>query len=148
MTTEEQFKKDYAKSIADPENFWAKVAGEEISWFEKWEKVFEWHYPNYQWFVGGTLNITYNCLDRHIQAGRGESIALIYRNEADERIAVSYRDMLTRVNKFANGLKSLGIKKGDRVAIYMGMTPELAIAPSFLASSSRLSRKSPTRIKS
>jgi acetyl-CoA synthetase len=125
---EELFKKDYAASVADPEKFWSEVASKEISWFEKWTKVFEWNYPNYQWFIGGKLNITYNCLDRHIEAGRGENIALIYRNEADERIAVSYKDLLTRVNRFANGLKNLGVKKGDKVVLYMPLIIEQAVA--------------------
>jgi acetyl-CoA synthetase len=128
MTTEEQFKKDYAASIADPEKFWGKVASDEIVWFEKWDKVFEWNRPNYQWFIGGKLNITYNCLDRHIAVGHGDTIALIYRNETDERIAVSYKDLLTRVNKFANGLKSLGVHKGDKVVLYMPLVIEQAVA--------------------
>ena len=128
MTTDEQFKKDYAASIADPEGFWSKIAAEEIIWFEKWRKVFQWDFPNYQWFIGGKLNITYNCLDRHILADRGDTIALIYRNETDERISVSYKDLLARVNKFANGLKSLGVHKGDKVILYMPLVIEQAVA--------------------
>jgi acetyl-CoA synthetase len=126
--TEEQFKKVYNESIADPEGFWSKVADEELIWFKKWRTVFQWDYPNYQWFVGGELNITYNCLDRHIKAGRGDAIALIYRNETDERIGVSYKDLLARVNRFANGLKSLGVKKGDKVVLYMPLAIEQAVA--------------------
>jgi len=69
------FQNQYAESISDPEAFWAKVAGEEIEWSQKWVRVFEWEYPNYRWFIGGKLNISHNCLDRHIKAGLGEKIA-------------------------------------------------------------------------
>ncbi len=126
--TEEQFERVYNESIADPEGFWSKVADEELVWSKKWHTVFRWDYPNYQWFIGGALNITYNCLDRHIKAGRGDAIALIYRNETDERISVSYKDLLARVNRFANGLKSLGVKKGDKVVVYMPLVIEQAVA--------------------
>ncbi len=127
-TTIGQFQKVYAESIKDPEGFWAKIAEEEIHWFEKWRKVFEWNYPNYQWFLGGKLNITYNCLDRHVLAGRGEKTALVYINENYERISITYKDLLSKVNKFANGLKSLGVKKGDRVVLYMPLVIEQAVA--------------------
>ncbi|MBI2075246.1 MAG: acetate--CoA ligase [Candidatus Harrisonbacteria bacterium] len=124
----EQFQKVYAESIKDPEKFWANIAGEEIQWFQKWKKVFSWDYPNYQWFVGGRLNITHNCLDRHISAGKGDTTALIYLNEKYKKKTISYRELLRQVNKFANGLKSLGVKKGDMVVLYMPLVIEQAVA--------------------
>jgi acetyl-CoA synthetase len=123
-----EFQKIYAESIKDPEKFWEQVAREEISWFKKWDKVFEWQFPNYKWFVGGKLNVTHNCLDRHIADGLGDKIALIYLNEKYERITVTYQELLKQVNKFANGLKSLGIKKGDKVVLYMPLVIEQAVA--------------------
>jgi acetyl-CoA synthetase len=128
MITKEQFQNTYAESIKEPETFWERVAREDISWFKKWDKVFEWKFPNYQWFLGGKLNITFNCLDRHIAAGRGNKVALIYLNEKYERIVITYEQLLSQVNKFANGLKSLGVKKGDRVVIYMPLVIEQAVA--------------------
>jgi acetyl-CoA synthetase len=128
MVTNKQFQKTYAESTKDPEKFWEKVAREEISWFKKWDKVFEWDFPNYQWFLGGKLNITFNCLDRHIAAGKGDKAALIYLNEKYERITITYQELLSQVNKFANGLKSLGVKKGDRVVIYMPLVIEQIVA--------------------
>ena len=124
----EQFQKIYAESIKDPEKFWANIAGEEIQWFKKWQKVFSWDYPNYQWFLGGTLNITHNCLDRHVKAGKGDTTALIYLNERYEKITISYRELLRQVNRFANGLKSLGVKKGNKVVLYMPLVIEQAVA--------------------
>lgn len=126
--TNEQFQKIYAESIQNPEKFWAEIAKTEIDWFQKWDKVFEWKFPNYKWFVGGKLNVAYNCLDRHIKAGLGEKIALIYLNENNERITISYTNLLKQISKFSNGLKSLGVKKGDRVIIYMPLVIEQIIA--------------------
>ncbi len=123
-----EFKKLYQASISDPEGFWAKTASEGIEWSKKWDKVFEWNYPNYQWFLGGKLNVTYNCLDRHIKAGLGEKIAYVYTNENYERTITTYRELLSQVNKFANGLKSLGVKKGDKVVLYMPLVIEQIVA--------------------
>jgi len=123
-----EFQKFYNQSIQDPEKFWAGVAGQEIEWFKKWDKVFEWKYPNYQWFIGGKLNITHNCLDRHINAGLGDKVALVYTNENYERCTITYQELLKQVNKFANGLKSLGVKKGDKVVLYMPLVIEQAVA--------------------
>jgi len=128
MQDEEQFQKTYAESINDPEKFWSEVAEKELFWFEKWQKVFDWQYPDYRWFIGGKLNITYNCLDRHILSGHGAKTALVYLNERGERISLSYKDLLGQVNKLANGLKSLGVKKDDRVVLYMPMILEQAVA--------------------
>jgi len=128
MITNKQFQKNYTESIQDPEKFWANIAGMTIEWFQKWDMVLEWKFPNYQWFVGGKLNATYNCLDRHVMAGLGEKTALIYLNENNERIIINYQNLLKQVNKFSNGLKSLGVKKGDRVLIYMPLVIEQIVA--------------------
>src|SRR5580704_8329603 len=117
----------YARSIADPEAFWAEVA-KELHWFSPWTKTLEWNEPWAKWFVGGKTNISYNCLDRHVQAGRQNKTAIIWEGEPGEIRRLTYRELLADVERFANALKSLGIRKGDRVAVYMGMTPELAIA--------------------
>lgn len=124
----QQFQKTYAESIADPETFWARIAEQELEWFEKWDTVFTWNYPTYRWFSGGKLNITHNCLDRHIAAGKGEKIALVYSNERYETISLSYKELLMNVNKCANGLRSLGVKKGDRILLYMPLVIEQAVA--------------------
>jgi acetyl-CoA synthetase len=128
MITNKQFQKTYAESIKNPEKFWASIAERGIDWFQKWKKVFEWKYPNYKWFLGGKLNVTYNCLDRHVKAGRGEKTAFVYLNERNERITINYLNLLKQVNKFGNGLKTLGIKKGDRVVIYMPLVIEQFVA--------------------
>ena len=117
----------YKQSIEDPEKFWAGVAGE-LHWFKTWDKVLDWNLPWAKWFVGGKMNLCYNCVDRHALGERANKTALIWEGEPGEVRRLTYAELLVDVQKFANALKSLGIKKGDRVAIYMGMTPELAIA--------------------
>lgn len=117
----------YAESIRDPEGFWDAVAREELEWFKPWDSVFAWQYPHYQWFVGASLNITHNCLDRHVRAGRGDHTALIYTNERYETRTISYRELLGRVCACANGLKSLGVTKGDTVVLYMPLGIEQAV---------------------
>lgn len=120
----------YDKSVKDPDGFWAKQA-ERLDWIKKWDTVSNNDFTKAQikWFEGGKLNVSYNCLDRHIKAGFGDQTALIWEgNDPREDKALSYSEMLSEVSKFANVLKSNGIKKGDRVCIYMQMIPELAIA--------------------
>ena len=121
----------YARSVKDPEAFWAEVA-KELHWFAPWTKVLDWpnnsQEPWAKWFVGGKFNLSYNCLDRHVKSGKRDKAAIVWEGEPGEVRRLSYGELLTEVSKFANALKSLGVKKGDRVAIYMGMTPELAIA--------------------
>src|SRR5277367_3281270 len=117
----------YARSIADPEGFWANAA-RELHWFEPWTSVLDWDLPWAKWFVGGKINISYNCLDRHVQNGKRDKTAILWEGEPGEVRKLSYGELLAEVQKFANALKSLGIRKGDRVAVYMGMTPELAVA--------------------
>jgi len=122
-----EYEELYAQSIADPEAFWESAA-QELHWFTPWTKVFDWELPWAKWFVGGKINISYNCLDRHVQNGKSDKTAILWEGEPGEVRKVSYGELLADVQKFANALKWLGIKKGDRVAVYMGMTPELAVA--------------------
>ncbi|MGA9060480.1 MAG: acetate--CoA ligase [Terracidiphilus sp.] len=117
----------YKQSIEDPEKFWAGVA-RDLHWFKPWDKVLEWNLPWAKWFVGGKLNLSYNCLDRHALSERRDKTALIWEGEPGEIRRLTYAELHAEVQRFANALKSLGIQKGDRVAVYMGMTPELAIA--------------------
>jgi acetyl-CoA synthetase len=120
-------------SVADPEAFWGEEA-KRLSWFKPWERVMEWHAPDAKWFVGGKLNASYNCLDRHVNAGFGEQTALIWEGEplgADGKPEVrhiSYRQLLLEVSRCANALRALGVKKGDIVTVYMPMVPELVVA--------------------
>jgi acetyl-CoA synthetase len=123
----EQYEQLYREAEADPEGFWAKVAGD-LHWFKPWDKVLDWQAPWAKWFVGGQLNLSYNCLDRHATTWRKNKAALIWEGEPGEQRTLTYNQLLAEVSKFANVLKSCGIKRGDTVAIYMGMTPELAIA--------------------
>jgi acetyl-CoA synthetase len=117
----------YERADADPEGFWADQA-ERLTWFKKWDRVMEWTPPWVTWFSGGTLNASYNCLDRHVEAGGGEKVAFYWEGEPGERRTITYRELHEEVCRFANGLKSLGVRKGDRVNIYLGMVPELPIA--------------------
>src|SRR5579863_141300 len=117
----------YEEADRDPESFWGRIAGE-IEWFEPWTKVLEWNVPWAKWFLGGKLNLSYNCLDRHVATWRKNKAAIIWESEPGEVRTLTYQQLLIEVQKFANVLKSLGIKAGDRVAIYMGMCPELPIA--------------------
>jgi acetyl-CoA synthetase len=130
VRTMEQYKAVYKKSIEDPEGFWADVAGH-FNWHRPWDKVLEWNFkdPSVKWFTGGQLNITENCLDRHL-AERGDQPAIIWEpNNPEEHYRVlSYKELHFKVCQFANALKNNGAKKGDRVCIYMPMVPELAIA--------------------
>ncbi len=123
----EEYEAMYKKSFEDPEAFWAEAA-KELHWFKTWDRVLEWNLPSAKWFVGGKMNLSYNCLDRHVQGSRGSKTAIIWEGEPGEVRRLTYAELLAEVQRFANGLKALGIKKGDRVAVYMGMTPELAVA--------------------
>ena len=122
-----QYEKMYRASIKDPEKFFAKQA-EELHWFRPWKKVLEWKAPFAKWFIGGKINASYNCLDRHLTTSRKNKAAIIWEGENFEQRTLTYAQLHREVSKAANVLKSIGVKTGDRVAIYMGMTPELAIA--------------------
>ncbi len=127
IKTTEQYEALYREALENPDKFWGEIAGE-LHWFRKWDKVLEWDAPWAKWFVGGQINISYNCLDRHVTNYRRNKAALIWEGEPGEIRTLTYQQLLSEVSKFANVLKSLGIGKGDTVAIYMGMTPELPIA--------------------
>ena len=118
----------YERSVADVEAFWAEQAAE-LEWYEPWEKVLdEEEAPFYRWFVGAKTNIVHNALDRHAETWRRNKLALIWEGEQGDRQTFSYHALWRQVNRFANVLKSMGVKKGDRVTIYMGRIPELVIA--------------------
>lgn len=117
----------YTEAARDREGFWARQA-ERLDWFRRWDKVLEWKPPFAKWFVGGKLNVTYNCVDRHLSTWRRNKAALIWEGENGEERVLTYRDLYREVCRFANVLKSLGVKKGDRVTIYLPMIPEAAIA--------------------
>ena len=118
----------YREAEEDLEGFWARLAAEKLQWIRKWERVLEWNPPWAKWFIGGKLNVAANCLDRHVAAGHGGRIAYHWLGENDEERVLTYADLHREVQKFGNVLKRLGVRKGDRVAIYMPMIPELPIA--------------------
>ena len=118
----------YEEAAADRLGFWARQARELVTWYKDFDTILEWNLPFAKWFVGGRLNVSYNCLDRHVHAGRGEKVAFHWEGEPGDIRTLTYSDLLKDVSKFANVMKSLGIQKGDRVCIYMPMIPELAIA--------------------
>jgi acetyl-CoA synthetase len=117
----------YEEAERDFEAFWAKFAGE-LEWSRNWDAVLEWNPPHAKWFVGGTLNASVNCVDRHVRTARRNKAAIIWEGEPGDRRTLTYFDLFRQVSAFANVLKSLGVKRGDRVAIYMSLVPELAIA--------------------
>jgi len=118
----------HAEAEADLEGFWAKQAGELLDWFEPWDTVLEWDLPFAKWFVGGRLNAAYNCLDRHVEAGRGDKVAYHWEGEPGDTRTITYADLLHDVAQVASAVKALGVEKGDRVNIYLGMVPELPMA--------------------
>lgn len=126
----DQYKSVYKRSVDDPEGFWAEIASN-FKWRKKWDKVLEWNFkePRMKWFIGGKLNITENCLDRNLEK-LGDKPAIIWEpNDPTEKNRVlTYRELHAKVVQFAQALRNNGAKKGDRVCIYMGMVPELAIA--------------------
>ncbi|NIA19112.1 MAG: acetate--CoA ligase [Xanthomonadaceae bacterium] len=127
----EEYQKLYDESINDNDGFWARIAEEYVTWFKKWDKVQDWKFSKdevyLKWFIGGKLNVSYNCLDRHLEK-RGDQVALIWEgNEPTEDRKFTYKELHEQVCKFANVMKSHGIKKGDRVAIYLPMISELVI---------------------
>jgi acetyl-CoA synthetase len=123
----EEYEKLYNDAAADPEAFWAKQA-DELHWFKKWDKTLEWNEPFAKWFVGGKINVAYNCLDRHLETWRKNKAAFIWEGEPGEVRTLTYLQLHRQVCKFSNVLKKLGVNKGDRVALYMPLVPELAIA--------------------
>ncbi len=118
----------YEEAERDPEAFWAKHAEAEISWFRKWDRVLEWNPPWAKWFLGAQLNVCYNCVDRHTHTWRRTKAAIVWEGEPGDSRVLTYLDLHREVQRFSNVLRSLGVQKGDRVTIYMGMVPELPIA--------------------
>jgi len=126
----DHYRELHQRSLRDPEGFWGELAGE-LDWYERWEEVLRWDFekPQVEWFRGGKLNASHNCLDRHLRGWRRNKAALIWQGEPpDEYRILTYQQLHYFVSKFANGLRALGVKKGDRVAIYLPMIPEVAIA--------------------
>jgi acetyl-CoA synthetase len=118
----------YDEANADLEGFWARQAADLIDWYEPWDTVCDWDLPFAKWFVGGKLNASYNCLDRHVENGHGEKVAYHWEGEPGDTRTITYAELLDEVSRLANALKELGVEKGDRVNIYMGMVPELPMA--------------------
>ncbi|MGD9355684.1 MAG: acetate--CoA ligase [Chromatiales bacterium] len=130
--TAEQYQAMYAQSVEDPDTFWAEQAEQYLTWFKKWDTVLDWSFSeddlHINWFKGGTLNVSYNCLDRHLET-RGDQVAIIWEGDnPDEDRKITYRELHAEVCKFANVLKERGVKKGDRVSLYLPMIPEAAVA--------------------
>jgi acetyl-CoA synthetase len=118
----------YDEATADWQGFWARQAADLVTWDDEWHTILEWDPPFARWFVGGTLNVSYNCLDRHVEAGNGDKVAYHWEGEPGDGRTITYADLLGEVQRFANVLRGLGVGKGDRVAIYMPMIPELSVA--------------------
>ncbi|MGB7519576.1 MAG: AMP-binding protein, partial [Spirulinaceae cyanobacterium] len=123
-----EYQEIYAKAQADPAQFWAELAEQELHWFKKWDTVLDWQPPFVKWFVGGKINISYNCLDRHLTTHRRNKAAIIWEGEPGDSRVITYGQLHREVCQCANVMKELGVKKGDRVAIYLPMIPEAAIA--------------------
>jgi acetyl-CoA synthetase len=118
----------YDQADEDYQGFWARQAADLLTWSQDWHTICEWDLPYSKWFVGGTLNVSENCLDRHVAAGRGDKVAFHWEGEPGDTRTITYADLLAEVQRFANVLKSLGVAKGDRVNIYLPMVPEAAVA--------------------
>ena len=123
----QDYESEYRRSIADPEAFWDKVA-RELDWFTPWQRVLDWKYPWAKWFVGATCNISYNCLDRHVKTWRRNKVAVIWVGEQGQERILTYGELFRQVNRCANALKALGLRKGDRASIYLPKIPEQIVA--------------------
>ncbi len=126
----EQYQAMYERSVSDPDGFWAEEADKFVTWFKRWDKVLEWDFSkgHIRWFEGAKLNVSYNCLDRHLET-RGNQVAIIWEGDnPQEDRKITYKELHEQVCRFANALKGLGVKKGDRVSIYLPMIPEMAVA--------------------
>jgi acetyl-CoA synthetase len=123
-----EYQRLYDEAKRDPESFWAELAMRELQWFKHWDQVLDWQPPFARWFVNGLLNVSYNCLDRHLGRGRGDKPALLWEGEPGDSRILTYSELHREVCQMANVFKQLGVKKGDRVGIYMPMIPEAAIA--------------------
>ena len=128
ISSVEQYEQLWKAANEDPEKFWGDIAREELHWFKPFDKVLEWNEPFASWFVGGQTNVSYNCLDKHLGTERENKTAIIWEGEPGDVRKFTYKELHHEVCKFANVLKKMGIGKGDVVAMYMPMVPELAIA--------------------
>ena len=124
----DQYQALYDKAAADPAAFWAELAEQELHWFKQWDTVLDWQPPFAKWFVGGKINISYNCLDRHLETHRRDKPALVWEGEPGDARTLTYAELHAEVCQMANVLKDMGVAKGDRVGIYMPMIPEAAVA--------------------
>ncbi len=127
VKTAAEYEALYARAASDPDAFWAEVAGQ-LTWAERWKRVLDWKLPDAKWFVGGKLNLSVNCLDRHVATWRKNKAAIVFEGEPGDTRVLTYGQLHREVCKAANALAALGIKQGDFVAIYMPMIPEAAIA--------------------
>ncbi|NND73952.1 MAG: acetate--CoA ligase [Ilumatobacter sp.] len=118
----------YDEARQDDEGFWARQAADLVDWSQEWDTILDWQLPYANWFGGGTLNVAHNCLDRHVEAGKGDKVAFHWEGEPGDTRTITYRDLLDEVSQFANVLKGLGVEQGDRVNIYLPMIPEAAVA--------------------
>jgi acetyl-CoA synthetase len=118
----------YDEATVDREGFWARQAAELLDWYQQWDTILEWDLPFAKWFVGGKLNAAYNCLDRHVDAGHGDRVAYHWEGEPGDTRTITYAQLLEDVSRLANALRALGVRKGDRVNIYLGMVPELPMS--------------------
>ena len=119
----------YHQASEDRLAFWAEQAEKRVTWYQKWDTVLDWSQaPFPKWFTGGKLNVSYNCIDRHLASWRRNKAAIIWEGEPGDQRILTYNDLFREVNRFANVLRNLGVKKGDRVTLYLPMIPELAIA--------------------
>ncbi|HIJ60558.1 MAG TPA: AMP-binding protein, partial [Nitrospirae bacterium] len=123
----EEYEKIYKRSVEDPEGFWAELAENMLIWQKKWDKVLSYNFqkPEIKWFIGGKLNVSVNCIDRHLNDSTRNKAAIIWEGDDGSYKTYTYQQLYYEVNKFANVLKKLGVKKGDRVTIYLPMIPEL-----------------------
>src|ERR671930_519931 len=124
----EGYKALYERAQERPEEFWGELAEKEIFWFEKWSHVFEWRPPFVKWFVGAKTNVSYNCLDRHLQTPRKNKVAILWEGEPGDQRMISYQELHRLVCRFSNVLRGRGLKAGDKAVLYMPMIPELPVA--------------------
>src|SRR5205807_3006307 len=127
IKSQAEYEKIWQRAADDPEGFWGEQA-EALSWFRRWDRVLVWKEPHAQWFVGGKINASFNCLDRHLTGPRRDKTAILWEGEPGDQRSFTYQQLHHEVCKFANVLKGQGLKAGDRVTLYMPMVPELAIA--------------------
>ncbi|MEX2382095.1 MAG: AMP-binding protein, partial [Opitutales bacterium] len=128
LNSMEAYRDLYAESVNDPEKFWAKQAKDFLYWRKEWDRVLDWEAPHAKWFPGGLINVAENCLDRHLGTERENKTAILFEGEGGDVRTLTYKELHTEVCRFSNVLESFGVTQGDRVAIYLPMVPEAAVA--------------------